>query len=98
MEIKFTNTWETSKCWVNRACGILPLGMCDIEEDTIYVFLDSILWASEFTSDTPEEWVAEAISKVIIHELMHALEPDLSEEKIEWAENVVYRLLEEENL
>jgi len=52
----------------------------------IHIFIDKI--AKEFAfldSGDIVEWLSEAFNHVALHELIHCLEPNLTEEQVEWA-------------
>ncbi|MEM2352518.1 MAG: hypothetical protein QXT26_08940 [Thermoproteota archaeon] len=97
LRIEFTCLWTLRKpslATLLLGIGATPFGCFNQHENTIYVFLDQILQASVFSPNEPEEWVASAISRVVFHELLHVLEPNLNEDKVVWAEDAVFGALD----
>jgi len=68
--------------------GFTPLvyGCCVEEQGYIEIYLDNILKAYNINGFEPvEEWLSQECSKHLIHELIHYLAPEWTEEQVEKA-------------
>jgi hypothetical protein len=75
--------------------GILVYGCYHNEANRIHVYLDSILKRWKYTGFEPvEKWLTLEFTEVLIHELIHCLASDWSEEMVSLASRVLVGVMD----
>jgi len=75
--------------------GLLVFGCYHTGANMIHVYLDNILKKWRYSGFEPvEEWLALEFTEVLIHELIHCLAPDWSENEVSYASRILVGVMD----